>query len=185
MKQQTWSGFGTVINGIAIDIQVPQDPTLLNKNRQIDVAKATISLVDGETIVKDLPMPVGDLSNALVLCYQHVVLGRPILCNLSRYGVATQLSGAMKQVNHKGGSAVIADTRDHGEFMLAGNKVTFQRLACGPIVETSFNTETLAAKDGQLKQGTWTVLRCDVNDVVSAEEQYTKYMEAYMGEGGK
>lgn len=185
MKQQTWSGFGTVIHNIAVDIKVPQDPTLLNKERKIDVAKATITLVDSDTIVKDLPMPVGDLSNALVLCYQHVVLGRPILCSNSRRDVAAQLSTAMKQLNHKGAAAVIGDTRDHGEFTIAGNKVTFQRLASGPIVETSFNTETLATKDGAVKQGTWTVLRCDVNDVVSAEEQYTKYMAAYMGEGDK
>lgn len=185
MKQQTWSGFVTVIHGITIDIKVPQDPTLLNKNRQIDVSKATISLVDGDTIVEDLPMPVGDISNALVLCYQHVVLGRPILSTNSRYGLAMKLADAMKQVNHKGGAAIVGDTRDHGEFTLAGNKVTFQRLACGPTVETSFNTETLATKDGKIKQGTWTVLRCDVNDVVPAEEQYTKYMQAYMGEGDK
>lgn len=185
MKQQTWSSYGTVIGGIAVDIKVPQDPTLLNKERKLDVAKATVTLVDGDTIVKDMPMPVGDVSNALVLCYQHVVLGRPILCAEGRYDLAMQLADAMKQINHKGAAAVIGDTRDHGEFTLAGNKVTFQRLSCGPTVETSFNVETLATKDGKIKQGTWTVLRCDVNDVVPAEQQYAEYMKAYMGEGDK
>ena len=182
MKQQTWSEFSSVIHNIAINIKVPADPTLMNKAREFDTAKATVSIVNGDTIVKDLPLLTGDLSTALVLCYQHVVLGRPILCKEARRDAALLLSTAMKNLNHSGATAVISNTRDHGEFMFAGNTITFQRLACGSIVETSFNAETLKTKDGAIKQGTWLVLRCDVNDVTPAEAQYGAYMRAYMGE---
>lgn len=181
-QQQEWSSFGSVIGKIAVNIQTPVH-FIVSPQGGLDVARATISIVDGEVILKDLPIQVGDISNALVATYQHVVLGKTLPDGIDRVAVANDLAEALKVLNYKGASTIMKDTRDHGEFEFAGNTINWVRSVNGHTVLTNFTTTTVESEDGSLRQGVWINLINSLEAVATPEAQYEAYAKAYMGEG--
>lgn len=181
-QQQEWSSFGSVIGKVAVNIQTPVH-FIVNPQGGLDVARATVSIVDGEVILKDLPVQVGDISNALVATYQHVVLGKTLADGLDRVEVANILAEALKVLNYKGASTIMKDTRDHGEFEFAGNTINWVRSVNGHTVLTNFTTTIVESEDGSLRQGTWINLINSLEALTTPEAQYEAYAKAYMGEG--
>lgn len=180
-QQQEWTSFGSVIGNIAVNIETPVH-FIVNPQGGLDVARATISIVDGEVILKDLPIQVGDISNALVATYQHVVLGKTLPESMDRVATANELAEALKVLNYKGASTIMKDTRDHGEFEFAGNTIAWVRSVNGHTVLTNFTTTIVESEDGSLRQGTWINLINSLDAVALPEVQYAAYAKAYMGE---
>jgi len=181
-EQQVWTSFGAVIGDIAVFIETPSNFTP-NEKGEVDVARATVSLVDTGDIVIKAPLQVGDISNALVTAFQHVVLGRSLPEGIDREAARTALLSAMVQVNISGGRSVSGNTRDQGQFEFDAATVVWDRLVSGQAVITNYHVSIPRATDSGIQQGTWLTLQTTVADVKPAEDQYLEFASAYMGEG--
>lgn len=180
--KQSWEFKTALIGNLGLELKIPQDPTMINKEGKVDLPVGRIRTKSGVHVTESIDLPIADISNLITAVFNHVALGKPIADGLDRVEVHAELMEAMKIINYNGASQLIKDTRDSGQFEFAGNVVTFQRQASGITVTTSYNTELLATKEGGVRNGTWTLLTSDISTVRPAAEEYAAYAAAYVGE---
>lgn len=182
-KPQTW-GFETAsIAGITLALKIPQDPTRIGEQGEVDLPVGRISLTaDVKILLDNVTLPVADISNLITAGYRHLVLGGAIAEDVDRGDAIAKITKAMKVLNYTGAVAIIKETHDSGQFEFAGNTVTFQRMVSAGTVTTSYNTQTLATQDGSIRNGTWSLLTAEVANVLPAKDEYEVYAKALAGE---
>lgn len=180
--KQSWDFKSALIGDITLELKIPQDPTLIGKNGEVDLPSGRVRNKDGVHITEAITLPVADLSNLITSVFTHVVLGKAIATGLDRNEARSQLVEAMKLINYTGASQLASQVMDSGQFEYAGVMVTYQRQVSGSKVVTSYNTQTLASEDGTLRQGTWTLLESTTGDVRIPLEEYNNYACALAGE---
>lgn len=180
-REQEWEDVGVVLGGIAVNLRMPKHFIVL-PNGGVDLPVATVSLVDGETIISGLELQTADISNALVHTYRHTVLGGTLNKNVDRADVIRALQSAMRLLHSKGGASMAANVTDSGIFEAMGMQVRYDRCVTGGTVSTNYVVTTLANEEGTLRQGTWVELVCSTCDVKPVEVEYADFMKAYSGE---
>lgn len=180
-EEQQWEQSLTNLAGLSVSIRTPLN-MVLNEKGILNSASFSLSYENGDMILADQELQIADLSNALVKSYQHIALGGAIEGNVHRGDALEHIQAAMKLLNASGANAIVANTRDQGQFEHAGNTVMWQRLVSGSQVITNFNTTTVQSEDDSIQQGVWLTLRTNINTVATPAEQYAAYAKTYMGE---